>query len=129
MRKLTYTITTETGLLDEKYGVTEEQSAKMQECYRAIQEDGYCDIEKVKKLVQQYPHIPHFQNYLTVGYLLAGRVDLAFLANDRLLNQFPDYLFAKVNKANEFVEKKQFEKVKLVLGPALDLQALYPERH
>ncbi|MBN1466912.1 DUF1186 domain-containing protein, partial [candidate division KSB1 bacterium] len=29
----------------------------------------------------------------------------------------------------EFVEKKQFEKVKLVLGPALDLQALYPERH
>ncbi len=60
MRKLTYDITTEPGLLYEKYDITEEESAKIQECYLTIKQDGYCDIEKMKKFVQQYPHIMRF---------------------------------------------------------------------
>lgn len=86
------------------------------------------ELKKYKRLVSLYPDIPQFYNYLVTAYRMKGQDKKAFKKNDELLQRFPDYLFAKIIKAEEYIETGTLDKVKFILGNALDLQALYPER-
>ena len=87
------------------------------------------ELKKLKRLISLYPDIPQFYNYLVMAYRMKRQDKQAFKQNDELLQRFPDYLFAKVIKAEEYIETGELDKVKFVLGHALDLQALYPEYH
>ncbi len=53
---------------------------------------------------------------------------MASTLNDEVLALFPDYLFAKLNKALECIYFRQFEAVPALLGEEMELGLLYPDR-
>lgn len=84
--------------------------------------------KKLTAWIAENPGVPQLKNYLTVYYSAKGQTRKAFDYNRETAKQHPGYLFAKINLALEALEGKAPEKVLDVLGPSLDLQALYPER-
>lgn len=85
-------------------------------------------IPDLLKLIEKYPHIPAFKNYLSSYYRLLGKPEKSYEVNHWTLKEHPDYLFGKLNLAVEYMEKQQPEKVLEILGESLGLQELYPER-
>ncbi|MEO5571222.1 MAG: DUF1186 domain-containing protein [Bacteroidia bacterium] len=79
-------------------------------------------------LIEKYPHIPQFKNQLSNCYAFIKNFKKANEANRWIVKEHPDYLFGKLNLANEYIAKKQFEKVPVVLGQLLELKDLYPQR-
>ena len=98
------------------------------ETYFKVQKNKIRDPQPLLKLIEQYPNVPAFKNYLTSFYNLKGKKDKAYSANHWLVKEHPDYLFGKLNLAAEYIETGRLEEVPKVLGQALDLKDLYPER-
>ena len=80
------------------------------------------------ELIDKYPEIPQFKNYLSTYYSLVGRFDMAYEVNQQIIRKHPDYLFGKINLVNEYLRKKEFDKVPAVLGEAMEIKSLYPDR-
>lgn len=85
-------------------------------------------IDKIQKLIQKYPGNLQLKNYLSSIYAKLGNMEKAWAVNDDILKKHPDYLFAKINKANQYADEGQFEKMLELLGKGFDLQDLYPDR-
>jgi hypothetical protein len=47
--------------------------------------------------------------------------------NKWIISEHPEYLFGKLNLANEYYLKNEFEKMPEILGETMELKALYPE--
>lgn len=85
-------------------------------------------IPDLKKLVEDYPHIPMFYNHLASAYSLLGdhrNAEKIILAT---YQKFPDYLFARLNYAQFCLEYGQLEKIPEILNNTFDLKMLYPTR-
>lgn len=98
-------------------------------------EEAYNEVDKkipnlkfLESLVAKYPHVPQFKSYVINVHFKFGNNNKAYQVTNELLASFPDYIFARLNKASEYLNKKEFDKVPLVLGPELNIAALYPER-
>jgi len=85
-------------------------------------------IEKLTQLIVKYPTVPQLKNYLTVAFNGQGNHEKAVEANNWTLKEHPDYLFARLNAAHVYIENKEFEKVPDLLGEALEIKSLYPDR-
>ncbi len=85
-------------------------------------------IPKLIKLALKYPKVPQFKNHLSAVYKKLGNIEKSFETNKWLVTEHPNYLFGKLNLANEYIYKKEFNKVFEVLGENLDIHELYPER-
>ena len=57
-----------------------------------------------------------------------GNTQKAEEVNRWIVAEHPDYLFGKINLATEYWKKGEIDKIPEVLGEALDIKALYPER-
>lgn len=89
---------------------------------------GKGNESELKRYIKRFPANLQFKNFLVVHYNKQGMVDKALEYNRQILEEHPDYLFAKTNLVREYVQKKQFEKVPEVLGKDFNLQKLYPNR-
>lgn len=87
------------------------------------------DVNKLELWAAKYPLIPQFKNYLTNIYLKFGNAKKADQLNNELLTSHPEYIFARLTKASEYLEKGEFDKVPGILGPELDIAALYPDKN
>lgn len=85
-------------------------------------------IPELLKLIEGYPHIPLFYNYLSNAYLLIGDAPKAEETMIECYNKFPEYLFAKVGYANVLLKKGEGEKVPDIFENKTNLRDLYPER-
>jgi len=127
--KLGYTITEDSQFQDKQFGITPELRKQLEQLgYEAQDKKNKKIIEKLTQLIVQFPTVPILKNYLTVAYDLQGNYKKAMEVNNWTLTEHPDYLFAKINKANEYIDKKDFNKVPVILGEALEIKQLYPER-
>ncbi len=85
-------------------------------------------LDKLYKYIKKYPNEPTFKNYLALVYNMRGNIEKAFEVNKRIVKEHPDYLYGKINLANEYIKKEKPEDAIVVLGVNLDLQKLYPHR-
>lgn len=85
-------------------------------------------LKQLKKLIDRYPNVPQFKNYLTVWYQVRGNLQKAREVNKKTLQKHPDYLYAKVNLAHEYLDNKQPEKVVELLGEGIEIKQMHPER-
>ncbi|GAB4252103.1 MAG: hypothetical protein Kow0027_16570 [Saprospiraceae bacterium] len=127
-RLFNYTITDDPDELDNGENYSPEIEYLLRNAYRKLKEGKIRKAGYLKKLVEKYPHIPAFQNYLVVYYMQKGLVEEAYQVNHRIIEEHPDYLFGKINLAGEYLNKGKPEEVPKILGQALDLKDLYPER-
>lgn len=85
-------------------------------------------IARLTGLINRYPQSPQLKNFLATAYNVQGNPLKATEINNRTLTEHPDYLFAKLGLANHYISTGKPQKVPEVLGAAMELKALYPER-
>jgi tetratricopeptide (TPR) repeat protein len=85
-------------------------------------------ITELLKLIEKYPNIPMWYNYLCGAYSAVG--DAKKSKEMALLNyqRNPDYLFARINYAEICLAEADYDKVAEIFDHKFDLGLLYPER-
>lgn len=128
-RVLGFEITTDPSFQDQRYGVTPELKKLLGtlavECH--TRKDQLL-IDKLTNLIVKYPKIPMLKNYLSVAYNMRGNIQKAREVNQWIMTEHPDYLFARLNYAHTCIEEGTLDKVPEILGEAMEIKQLYPER-
>lgn len=126
---LGFKITTDPSFQNQRYGVPPELSKLLgtlaMECQ--TRKDQLL-IDKLTNLIVKYPTIPMLKNYLSVAYKLQDNIQKAREVNQWILAEHPDYLFARLNYAHTCIEEGALDKVPEILGEAMEIKQLYPER-
>lgn len=123
-----YTVTTGNEFLNKLNGITPELVPKLVRFQQLASKGKRSSIRILLNAIEQYPNIPHLKNYLSVLYGKLEETNKIYEVNDWLIAEHPHYLFGKLNKANEYFIKQEYDKMPSVLGDAMDLKALYPDR-
>ena len=124
-----YNITTNPQFQNKRYGITHQLDKQLGKLAVECQnKNNKKIIDQLTQLIIQYPTVPMLKNFLSVAYNAQGNFEKAVEVNNWLLAEHPDYLFAKINQANDFINNGEFEKVPEILGEAMEIRQLYPER-
>lgn len=83
--------------------------------------------QKVKDLCSRFPDVPEMINLLTFAHIQNHRIVEAEKLIQDTFEKHPEYLFARINYADQCVRKKQLEKV-LEIFPTFNLKELCPEK-
>ena len=82
----------------------------------------------LEELKGKYPGAPQVYNLLGQAYFTLGDKTKAHATAKENYLKNPDYLFAKINYAESFIQKQQYEKIPSIFDNKLDLKLLYPHR-
>ncbi|MDZ4759110.1 MAG: DUF1186 domain-containing protein [Bacteroidota bacterium] len=124
-----YHITTDPDFQNERYGNVPELRAQFGTLYFEAQDKHDKKIiDKLTNLIFKHPSSPQLKNFLSAAYSFQGKYKAALEVNQRILAEHPDYLFGKLNLANEYIQNREPEKVPSILGETMELKALYPDR-
>ena len=127
-KEFSYKITADPAYLNAETGITDELFRQMADLHRSALKGGKKNIEKLTKLIEQYPGVPQLKNYLSVAWMNTGNIEKAREINHLIVQEHPDYLFGRLNLAFEYYYKQQYEKIPEVVGNLMEIQYLYPER-
>ena len=127
-KSFNYEITTDPEFLNDKFGITPELFRQLETLHHKALKGGSKNIEKLILVIEEYPHVPHLKNYLSVAYMNSGNMEKARQVNRWILKEHPDYLFGKLNMAFEYYSKEQFDKIPEVVGDLMEIKDLYPDR-
>lgn len=127
-RMLGYALTNDPLEADNGLHYSEEIEELIQKAYRIAHKPKKDSLPRLLKLVNKYPHVPAFKNYLTSYYMAVGNSEKANQANRWLVKEHPNYLYGRLNLAGQYIFEEKFEEAEKLLGKALDLQEMYPDR-
>ena len=85
-------------------------------------------IPRLEALIERYPDVAQFHNYLAVAYSSAREYEKAEAITRTCIQKRPDYLFAKLNLAELFLQRREYAKIPAIFDHNLDLKLLYPHR-
>ena len=126
--KINYNITTDPQFLDDQNAITP-LFAHILERYHHMALDGKkSSIPLMLSAIEKYPDNPQLKNYLSVLYRQLNMVQKMYDVNKWIIAEHPNYLFGKLNLANEYYLKKEYDKMPDVLGHEMELKSLYPNR-
>ena len=123
-----YILTTDIYKADLPVHAPKELTPLLAEMYNKVIKKDKSVIVKLLHSIEKYPDVPQLKNFLSLYYSLSGNNDKAHEINAVLLEDFPDYLYARLNMANSYIHDDEPEKVPEVLGTSIELKDLYPER-
>jgi tetratricopeptide (TPR) repeat protein len=123
-----YKITNDPNFLDKQNAITPELSKQFEHYHKLALEGKRSSVQKFLNAIEKYPDNPQLKNYLSVLYSQLGETQKAYETNRWIIAEHPDYLFGKLNLANEYFQKKEYQKMPEVLGEEMELKALYPHR-
>lgn len=123
-----YKISASSEVILHLYGVTPEIQEKLEEMSVKVQKKKNSAIKELNDLTKKYPSIPQFKTLLSKLYDMQGNHFMANEVNRRLVSLHPKYLHGKLHLANIAIANVEYEKVPEMLGEAMDLKALYPDR-
>ncbi len=123
-----YTITTDPNFLNDQNAITPELSNKIERYHQMALDGKRSSVQKLLDAIEQHPGNPQLKNYLSVLYSQLGETQKMYDVNRWIIAEHPNYLFGKLNLANEYYLKQEYDKIPNVLGHEMELQALYPDR-
>jgi hypothetical protein len=123
-----YKISSSPEVINRIYGITPQIQAKITEMSEQVLRGKNSAHKSLNDLIKIYPQVPQFKNLLSVLCDRLGKTQMALEINREILEKHPDYLYGKLNRANEYIHNKQFEKVPEILGKEMELKMLYPQR-
>lgn len=123
-----YKISDDPDLLDQTSNIPPELMDQMEKLHRRAEKGGLKNIEYLNRKIKQYPRVPQLKNFLSVAWMRTGNEEKSYEVNDWILKEHPGYLFGLVNKANEYYIKGEYNRMPEVLGQAMELKSLYPNR-
>jgi tetratricopeptide (TPR) repeat protein len=84
-------------------------------------------FDEVKEFYENHSDLPEAMNLLTYLYIQKKQIAKAEELTEENYKKNPDYLFARINYADQCLRKKQPEKVAEIF-PSFHLKELYPKR-
>lgn len=123
-----YNITFDPNFLTEQNHMTPELLAQLETFHNLALEGEKSNVSKLLNAIKKYPDNPQLKNFLSVLYGQLGDVEKMYETNRWIIAEHPDYLFGKLNLANEYYANDEYEKMPEVLGKAMEIKALYPNR-
>ncbi len=81
--------------------------------------------KEIKTFCKEYPDVPEVINLLTFAHIQNHRIVEAEQLIEQTFLKYPEYLFARINYADQCIRKKKLAKVPEIF-PTLDLEKLYP---
>lgn len=123
-----YKITYNPAELDSENGITPEIRIHLDKTLKKLLKGAKNLNKEIETLIARYPQIPQFKNYLSSYYSKIGQHEKAFEINNNIIKEHPEYLFGKINLALQYLRKNQFSKIPEILGEALEIKSLYPDR-
>ncbi|WP_191089020.1 DUF1186 domain-containing protein [Arenibacter lacus] len=126
--EINYNITTDPNLLDKQNGITPELSRKLEWFHKLAIKGKRSSVQKLLDAIERYPNNPQLKNYLSVLYGQLNDTKKMHETNKWIMAEHPNYLFGKLNLANEYFFKEEYHKMPEVLGTNMELQSLYPDR-
>lgn len=123
-----YTLAEDAYVTHEINHITPEVEDIINEIYEDVLKGKKYLLKRLPKLIKQYPTVPIFKNYLCMVHQVHGDMELAYAINRKAVKEHPHYLYGKINLAAEYLDKEAPEKVPEVLGEAMALDALCPQR-
>ncbi len=127
-RKLSYNITTDPQFLDDQNAITTQLSRKLERYHQLALDGKKSSIPKILSAIEKYPDNPQLKNYLSVLYGQLNMTQKMYDVNKWIIAEHPNYLFGKINLANEYYLKQEYDKIPDVLGCEMELKSLYPSR-
>ena len=122
-------ITNDPSFQDEMFAVTPQLKLQFVDLHaKAIDKNNDTVIEELIQMVIKHPYTPQLKNFLCVAYQIRGKMDKAKEVNQWMLSEHPTYLYAILNRANEHIHNKEYDKVEPIIGSDLRLEAFYPDR-
>jgi tetratricopeptide (TPR) repeat protein len=85
-------------------------------------------IPELLDLQKKYPRVPQLYNYLAAAYSRAGETEKAEAITRENIRKNPNYLFARINQAQIYMAKKEYDKIPKIFKNKYDLKMLYPRR-
>ncbi len=95
----------------------------------ALFEGTISAIHRLEELVQAYPNVPILLHNLSFSYRSIGQTDKAEELTLDLERLFPDYLFARVSKANHLIYQGKFDQILDCFDGHQTIDSLYPDRN
>ncbi|WP_289048287.1 DUF1186 domain-containing protein [Carboxylicivirga marina] len=123
-----FNITDDNTILDSEYGINDYVREALEEAYHLARKPKAANVKKLKGYIKKYPRVPHFKNYLSVCFSDTGRDAEAQKVIELTIEQHPNYFYGRLNRANMYLDEEQYEKIPELLGEAMDLPSLYPQR-
>jgi len=108
-----------------KKSLSAQELQRYLELLQQIQMKPRAVYKEVQEFCSKHLDVPEVVNMLTFAHIQNYQIALAekLIENTYLSN--PDYLFAKVNYADQCIRRKKIDKVTEIF-PSFDLQTLYP---
>jgi hypothetical protein len=92
---------------------------------QAQPEDAVAELEG---LIQRYPHVPVFYNFLNIAYGRLRQHEKRRALISRCRAALPDYLFGKLGEAELLLDDRDYDAFVTLWGGSYDLRELYPQR-
>jgi len=112
---------------DTEYPVPASLAKELEEINTAILE-GQPMVHQLKMLKKQYPQSPQVINMLSLAYMEKEDYERAYQVNQEAYTLFPDYIFSRVNKMQELINKDELEKAAEVFDPTSAIDQVFPKR-
>jgi hypothetical protein len=126
--KLSYNITTDPQFLDDQNAINPQLSRTLEKYHQMALKGKKASIPKILSAIEKYPNNPQLKNYLSVLYGQLNMTQKMYDVNKWIIAEHPNYLFGKLNLANEYYLKEEYSKIPEVLGHEMELKSLYPNR-
>lgn len=85
-------------------------------------------IPELRELINRYPEIPIFYNYLTAAYTVTRQWEKRDETIRENYRRNPDYLFARLNYVQLCMDQGNLDRVPEILNYTYDLKLMYPDR-
>ncbi len=86
-------------------------------------------VKELPAVIKQFPQVPQLCNHLFVALKRLNHYDEAYLVNDNAMRDFPDYIYAIMNKTIQHWEVDELDEVEKVLGGMpLTINRSFPKR-
>lgn len=84
-------------------------------------------LSAVEEFQRKHPELPEALNLLSYVYIHTKQITKAEALIEQTYSRFPEYLFARINFADQCLRKKHFEKIPQIF-PEFNLQKLFPDK-
>ncbi|MEZ4887688.1 MAG: DUF1186 domain-containing protein [Chitinophagales bacterium] len=83
-------------------------------------------IPRLEELIDEYPNVPSFKNYLYIAYQKTDRNKEAEALLEMTLEEHPDYIFGITNKILNIHDEEEIRRYSHLLGEPRDIRTVRP---
>lgn len=126
---VTYEITSE-PIQDRRYKrLPRNVKDAIERLHNESQRQPHKAIPELLALIEKYPDVPVFYNYLSVAYSYIGAQKKVEEVVEENYRRNPNYLFARLNYAELCLDRGDYGEIAEIFEHKFDLKLLYPERN